>query len=406
MAKFAVTVEGQKYAVEAPDENTAWAWANQTHRAAPKQSAADQIANDVITRGAKQNAAPIPSMVPLLESVAKSGGISPSPMGTMTGIAAQGVNDLMEKGSYEGGGRVTDMAATHMPAPVAGALGYGANVGMQMIPAVVGGMIGAREGAPIMRAGAERVMRSALKPSVAAVENGKAGRAINTLLDEGGGIFPGVNVTPGGAAYLQRGATNLGNQAQAILDNSPAMVNKVAATNPMNQAIQRIQDRVGRPNESRQAMESVQNEFLSNEPWDTHIPIARANRYKQSEYQRIGDAAYGELSTPNREAGKTLARGLRGEIETLEPSVGPINAQQGDLLNALNQVTRRNAVSGNKDPVSFGALATDPRAMAAFMAQRSELIKSLLARSMNAGREVIPGAAGAGIGAAYGQQGE
>jgi hypothetical protein len=35
MPKFAVTVEGKKYQVEAPDGDTAWAWANDSHRAAP-----------------------------------------------------------------------------------------------------------------------------------------------------------------------------------------------------------------------------------------------------------------------------------------------------------------------------------------------------------------------------------
>lgn len=39
MPKFAVTVEGAKYAVEAPDEGTAWEWANQTHKQAPAKSA-------------------------------------------------------------------------------------------------------------------------------------------------------------------------------------------------------------------------------------------------------------------------------------------------------------------------------------------------------------------------------
>ena len=43
MAKFAVNVEGAKYEVEAPDENTAWQWAYTTHmqgqRPAPKPAA-------------------------------------------------------------------------------------------------------------------------------------------------------------------------------------------------------------------------------------------------------------------------------------------------------------------------------------------------------------------------------
>lgn len=57
MTKFAVTVEGQKYAVEAPDENTAWAWANHTHREssqrrrAPDVPAFEREAADIASRG-------------------------------------------------------------------------------------------------------------------------------------------------------------------------------------------------------------------------------------------------------------------------------------------------------------------------------------------------------------------
>ena len=32
MAAYEVDVEGVTYEVDAPDENTAWAWANQVHR--------------------------------------------------------------------------------------------------------------------------------------------------------------------------------------------------------------------------------------------------------------------------------------------------------------------------------------------------------------------------------------
>jgi len=39
MAKFAVNVEGAKYEVEAPDENTAWQWAYTTHMQEQKPAA-------------------------------------------------------------------------------------------------------------------------------------------------------------------------------------------------------------------------------------------------------------------------------------------------------------------------------------------------------------------------------
>lgn len=50
MPKFDVDVKGVTYEVDAPDEKTAWKWANVTHN---RPSAAAQVANDPITQGAK-----------------------------------------------------------------------------------------------------------------------------------------------------------------------------------------------------------------------------------------------------------------------------------------------------------------------------------------------------------------
>jgi hypothetical protein len=60
MAKFDVDVGGVTYEVEAPDENTAWEWANYTHRQSPKpkRDIAAEIKNDPITRGAMEAADP------------------------------------------------------------------------------------------------------------------------------------------------------------------------------------------------------------------------------------------------------------------------------------------------------------------------------------------------------------
>lgn len=62
MATFDVDIEGKTYEVDAPDANTAWKWANLTHRQAPaKRDIAAEIANDPITKGAE--AAKIPNTI-------------------------------------------------------------------------------------------------------------------------------------------------------------------------------------------------------------------------------------------------------------------------------------------------------------------------------------------------------
>lgn len=69
MAKFDVDVKGVTYEVDAPNERTAWEWANATHakEAAPKQQAsiADKIASNPVTRFAIGAAKPVLGAVQL-----------------------------------------------------------------------------------------------------------------------------------------------------------------------------------------------------------------------------------------------------------------------------------------------------------------------------------------------------
>ncbi len=86
------------------------------------------------------------------------------------------------------------------------------------------------------------------------------------------------------------------------------------------------------------------------------------------------------------EGQKALARGLKEEIVKEEPSIGPLNARESDLINALKLVEQRAAVDMNKNPVGLGAVTPSPSKMALFMADRSALVKSLLARGLNPGK--------------------
>jgi hypothetical protein len=78
-----------------------------------------------------------------------------------------------------------------------------------------------------------------------------------------------------------------------------------------------------------------------------------------------------------------------------------LNAEQSDLLNAVKAAISREVVSGNKDPIGLGFIPHNPMAALGFMANRSELIKSTLARLLYSGVKAPATVAGAVAGNAY-----
>lgn len=122
------------------------------------------------------------------------------------------------------------------------------------------------------------------------------------------------------------------------------------------------------------------------------IPVELAQEMKQGTY-RVLKGKYGEVGSASTEAQKALARGLKDEIARVVPEVSQLNAKESALLNALAQVEHRAAVAGNKNPAGLAWLSNNPGAWASFMADRSELFKSIVARLIYAGREQVPATA-------------
>ena len=155
------------------------------------------------------------------------------------------------------------------------------------------------------------------------------------------------------------------------------------------------------------AIREVEDEFLKTYP--SLIPIKEAHNLKKGTYAVLGDKAYtGELKSADLEAQKALAGGLRAETEKGAPAIVPINKEQSDLINAVKAAISRDAIAGRKDPLSLGALASHPIAAIAFMANRSEIVKSLLARAIYSSADTatagVGAVAGAGINAAQAAQ--
>lgn len=308
------------------------------------------------------------------------------------GVALAGVNeatgitnDLAAEGAYKAGGRVTDLATSAGASPeVAAGAGYVTNVAMQAAPALLAGKLTGMASRPAAEAGAKSLMRSALKPVLADARTGKAARAIDTLLNEG------VNVTPGGLRVLRDKVDDLNRQIADQIRSSTATVDKQAVYGPVKEALDKFRMQVN-PNSDINAIKGAWDEFV-NHPMISgdNIPVQLAQKLKQGTYKALGNKSYGELKGAEIEAQKAIARGLKDEVAKAVPGVDKLNARESELLNALNVAERRVLVSLNKNPGGLAWLSSNPKAAAAFMADKSELFKSLLARMLNAGGERIP----------------
>jgi hypothetical protein len=312
-----------------------------------------------------------------------------------------GPSELMDKAAYNTGGVVTDMAAKVLPPEVAAGAGFAANVGVQAIPMLLGGAIG-QKASPGFEYAAKRSMQSALKPTIADLRTGNAAKAIDTMLSEG------VNVSSGGAAKLRSKIGDLNNEVMQAIANSPATVDKYAAARTMRDLIQDFTKQVN-PKSDITAIRSAWQEFIDHPllKGKTDIPVQLAQELKQGTYRALGSKPYGELQGAATEAQKALARGLKNEISAAVPGVAKLNAQESQLINALNVAERRVLMSANNNPAGLALLAQNPSQMAAFMADKSDLFKSIVARMLYSGREAIPRTAGqvvgAGVGAYSGQ---
>lgn len=287
-------------------------------------------------------------------------------------------------GAITGGGGVGSIAGAGLGALSAGSDAVVTDVTKSPVAGAIAGMAvpAAAANVPgIAASGAERLMRSAVKPTLRDVQRGNADRGIRTLLDEG------INVTPNGALKLRDRIDVINDRLNTIIQNSTASVDPAAVAARLGG----VRDRFGRQVDPQNDLAAIAN-VESN--WQNHpliagrpsIPVQEAQQLKQGTYQTLR-GQYGERGSASVESSKALARGLKEEIARVVPEVSALNAREGALLNAANLVDRRLAVEGNKNPIGLGALATSPLKTAAFMADRSGATKSVIARALNtAGR--------------------
>lgn len=308
-------------------------------------------------------------------------------------------NEALDRTAYKAGEVVNDAAAKVLPIDLAAGAGVAANVGVQMIPNLLGGQA-AKLASPALQSTAKGLMQSALKPTVKDLTLGKADRAVQTLLDEG------INVTRGGVEKLRGKANAINDVVDTIISTSGSTVDKGAVASRINDVVKRIERTNATPQDALADVEKVYSQFMSNGLVPKDIPLARAQELKQGIYRMLKDK-YGQLGSDTVEAQKALARGFKETIEMEKPSVAGLNARASDLWNALNVSERRALVSGNRNPASFGTLAHNPTGFAAWMLDKSDLGKSILARALYSGSEQIPAtAARVGIGGLMADSGQ
>jgi hypothetical protein len=290
---------------------------------------------------------------------------------------------------------VGQQAESNIAGPNAGpfeqGLGAGAREAINQAPQFLGARgVGAGDA---IKGSARSLMHSALKPK--ASMSGKADRAITTMLDEG------YNVSPGGVEKLQNRVSDLNSQVKAAIAQSPQKVNKLAAARPLGPLMDRAK-RQANPIDDMKAVQGVFNEYIDHPMLvnKAEMPVQLAHDLKTGTYKALGDKSYGELKSASIEAQKALARGLRENIAQKVPTVRPLLAEEANLLNALSVSERRVMVEANKNPLGLGWVSASPMHMAAFMADRSGLFKSLIARMLNTSGNAlkdVSGLAGAGI---------
>lgn len=347
---------------------------------------AQQIANDPISMAAKKDLNTDPAQ---------------RAFGTALKAAIIGPMKVMQVGNAaldmlanKAGGKVTDIAANAGASPeFAAGLGTVANAGVQAVPMVAGGEV-AKLLTPAMRGEALNLMQSALKPGMKSLRMDMGAAPAQTMLDEG------INVSRGGAEKVRARIDDLNNQITQALASSGATVDKNAVAARLQDVVGRIERTNPTPQDALKDVEKVYTQFMQNGLVPQNIPVQQAQEMKKGIYQMLRDK-YGQLGSDTVEAQKGLARGFKEEIGGAVPQVRALNAEESKYLEVLPFLERRVLTEANRNPAGLSLIAHNPGAFAMFMADKSSLFKSLIARMMNSGSGIIPpNVARAGIGAA------
>ena len=225
----------------------------------------------------------------------------------------------------------------------------------------------------------EKLMQSALKPTQKQLESGKAATAVKTMLEEG------INPTQIGVKKLENKIKDINKLIVEKIGSSTGTVSKTDVLKYLDDIETKKLKQVN-PSDDIAAINKVRQEFMIyNQPiiktTSQTIPVQLAQELKQGTYSAL-KKKYGQLGSTEVEAQKTLARGLKEKIGEAVPEVIGLNKKESELIDTLDVVERRALMELNKNPAGLALLTESPQQFAAFMADKSALFKSLLARGL------------------------
>jgi hypothetical protein len=256
-------------------------------------------------------------------------------------------------------------------------LGAGLAEGIKQLPMFIAGP-GVKGAGAAMQGegfGARGLMRSALKPGVDTLQaRTVASDTIGTLLDEG------INVSRGGVQTLTDRIGDLNNRITTAIQNSPAMIDRDLVASRLQDTVNKFARQVN-PLSDLKSIQTAWQEFQNT--WPAQINVQFAQELKQGTYRNLSGKYQGELRSADIEAQKALARGLKEEIANAVPEVRSLNEMESKYLNALPLVERRVLQDANKNKIGLGIISSDPVHLATWMADKSALFKSLVARMLN-----------------------
>ena len=225
----------------------------------------------------------------------------------------------------------------------------------------------------------ERLMQSALKPTQKQLQTGKASTAVKTMLEEG------INPTQVGVKKLESKIEDINKQVVNKIGSSTGTVSKTDVLKYLDD-IEANKLKQVNPSDDISAINKVRQEFMAyNQPiiktTSQTIPVQLAQELKQGTYKALKNK-YGQLGSTEVEAQKALARGLKEKVGEAVPEIMGLNKKEAQLIDTLDVVERRALMELNKNPMGLALLTETPQQFAAFMADKSALFKSLLARSL------------------------
>jgi hypothetical protein len=336
---------------------------------------AGKLAGEIAgTAGAGSATANALSFAPKLATAVRSGGFALQPGGSAVSNALMRILG----GGISGGVSAGMVDPEYAPT---GAVVGAALPTASRVAGSVGGVV-----ADKLHAGANKLMQSAVKPTIREHKTGDAAIAIQELLDRG------INPNAAGVNKLRGLIDGINDDIATRIGNSTATVDKRNVLDVLTDVEGRFGTQVS-PTGDLNAIRAVGEDFMQHPSFPGNsLSVQDAQRLKQGTYKVLSEK-YGQMGSAEVEAQKGLARGLKDEISLAVPEIAGLNAQEAKLLTTLKVTERRALMELNKNPMGLAALTTDPRAWAAFMADRSALFKSLAARMLNSGVNAAQSAA-------------